>query len=77
MGVRCAKSFKGKGAEKSYKKCGQLTQTVKPTHPSQCHRFGTFTVNLPEIFDNKGVKYALKTVGPAHPHLGQFTRFFL
>ena len=30
---------------------GQLTQTVKPTHPfPQFHKCGTFTMNLPEIF---------------------------
>ena len=30
---------------------GQLTQTVKPTHPSpQFHKFRTFTVNLAKIF---------------------------
>ena len=44
--------------------------------------FGSFTVDLPEIFDKKGVKYAIKTViyksfgppDPTHSHLGQFSQ---
>ena len=31
---------------------------IKPTH--QFHRFGTFTVNLQEVFGKKGVKYSKK-----------------
>ena len=43
---------------------------MKPNHPPQ--DFGSFTVNLSEIFDKKRVKYAIKTViykslGPPTP----------
>ena len=52
--------------------------------PIYFHRFGNFTVNLPEIFGKKGVEYAIKTViykslgppDPIHPHLGRLSQIF-
>ena len=40
----------------------QLTQTCEPTSGplTQISRFGSFTMNLPEIFDKKMVKCAIK-----------------
>ena len=67
--------IKGNSKEKTPINLGELTQTCEPTHsPSDFIRFGTFTVNLPEIFAKKGVTYAIKTV--IHKSLGQFSKIY-
>ena len=71
---------KGSSPKKSSDR--KLVNPPIPALLTQTSSFGSFTANLPEIFNYKGAKYAMITViykslgppDPTQPHLGQLTK---